>query len=358
MAKGYYLVCGDKTTCGGIITEGDITETIFRKATARESDRVTCGVHPGMYVIVGHVGNDSLRGRKYAGSLDSFSSCPCKARFIPSMLTHSYELSSVTASSASDTTVSSPESQQYGQSAKKVKQESLVIGTCRPEDNPLLNGVYIWTETTGAGHSFVSVHENNTIYLYTYGRYGRTGPADLTGDGILNFLKDEDARGYYRFELYRLGARVFQIDDANLKQTRDFFEKLWSSGKPAIQTPEMKEITKRRGRTIDKYDVTGNNCTTRSIEGIKAAGSKMFEISHVPITTKLPIIKGEEDFTVPISLQRYLIAKSSDLSSMYIVEVTKKFKEQYPNIDNLSLLDPSMGTQIQEVAAEPVSNSV
>jgi hypothetical protein len=34
--------------------------------------------------------------------------------------------------------------------------------TCKPEDNPLLNGVYIWTETTSAGHAFVSVHENTT----------------------------------------------------------------------------------------------------------------------------------------------------------------------------------------------------
>jgi hypothetical protein len=49
-----------------------------------------------------------------------------------------------------------------------------VTDTCKPEDNPLLNGVYIWTETTSAGHVFVSVHENNNIFLYTYGRYGRT----------------------------------------------------------------------------------------------------------------------------------------------------------------------------------------
>lgn len=60
--------------------------------------------------------------------------------------------------------------------------------TCKSEDNPLLNGVYIWTETTSAGHVFVSVHENNNIFLYTYGRYGRTDKSTFTGDGILDFF--------------------------------------------------------------------------------------------------------------------------------------------------------------------------
>lgn len=343
MATGYYLVVGDATTCGGVITEGEPTHTIMGRSVAREQDRVTCGKHPGIYIIVGHIPGDTILGRKFAGTLHSTSNCPCKALFIPSMMNDVYELNFDPVASARST-----EPVQHSQAAKK---EKTAIGTCKPEDNLLLNGVYIWTEITGAGHAFVSVHENNTIYLYTYGRYGRTGPFDFTGDGILNFLKDEDAKSYYRIELYRLGARVFQIDDASLKQTRNFFEKLWSSGAPAIQTSEMKEVTKRRGNTIDKYDVTGNNCTTRTVEGIKAAGSKMFETSYTPITTQFPI-EAEEDFTVPISLQQYLVAKSSSLSSMYIAEVTNKFKEQYPNIENLNLLKPSRGMQIQEASAE------
>ncbi|PVZ79397.1 hypothetical protein C9426_33740 [Serratia sp. S1B] len=91
MAKGYYLVIQDKTTCGGIITEGEMTHTILGKAVAREQDRVTCGKHPGTYSIIGHIPGDSVMGRKFAGTLHSFSSCPCKARFIPSMLMDTYE---------------------------------------------------------------------------------------------------------------------------------------------------------------------------------------------------------------------------------------------------------------------------
>jgi uncharacterized protein (TIGR03034 family) len=91
MAKGHYLVIQDKTTCGGIITEGDITHTLFGRAIAREQDRVTCGKFPGMFIIVGHIPGDSVMGRKFAGTLHSKSSCPCQARFIPSMLMDTYE---------------------------------------------------------------------------------------------------------------------------------------------------------------------------------------------------------------------------------------------------------------------------
>lgn len=237
------------------------------------------------------------------------------------------------------------------QRVQPAKKQNRFAGTCKPEDNPLLNGVYIWTETKNAGHAFVSVHENNNVYLYTYGRYGRTNRGGFTGDGVLNFLQDEDARVYYRSELYEMGARVFRIDDADPVKTRAFFEDLWNSSKPAIQTSKMPETTRRRGHTIDEYDVTGSNCTTHSVAGIKYAGSTVFEHGYTSTTTQLPI-EAEEDFTVPVSLQRFLIAKGGDMSSMLVVEMTKVFKEQYPNSDNLRLFQETPGGVVQHVAAE------
>jgi hypothetical protein len=237
------------------------------------------------------------------------------------------------------------------QHAQAVKKQNSVTDTCKPEDNPLLNGVYIWTETKNAGHAFVSVHENNNVYLYTYGRYGRTNRGGFTGDGVLNFLQDEDARVYYRSELYEMGARVFRIDDADPVKTRAFFEDLWNSSKPAIQTSKMPETTRRRGHTIDEYDVTGSNCTTHSVAGIKYAGSTVFEHGYTSTTTQLPI-EAEEDFTVPVSLQRFLIAKGGDMSSTLVVEMTELFKEQYPNSDNLQPFQETPGGVVQHVAAE------
>lgn len=41
MAKGYYLVKGDMTTCGGKILEGDPTDTVMGIPLAREQENVT-----------------------------------------------------------------------------------------------------------------------------------------------------------------------------------------------------------------------------------------------------------------------------------------------------------------------------
>jgi len=103
MAEGNYLVQGDKTTCGGRITTGAEDHTIFDKPVAREQDSVTCGKHAGLFKIAGGIDNDTIHGRRMAGTLDSYSTCPCKAKFIPSMMDDTYEKSSVgTASSAGE----------------------------------------------------------------------------------------------------------------------------------------------------------------------------------------------------------------------------------------------------------------
>ncbi|WP_036773435.1 S-type pyocin domain-containing protein [Photorhabdus australis] len=90
MAIGHYLLVGDKTTCGGQIITGDHTMTFDGRATAREGDKVTCGKHPGTYMIVGGISDMFDMGRKLAGTLDSVSTCPCRARFINSVM-DSYE---------------------------------------------------------------------------------------------------------------------------------------------------------------------------------------------------------------------------------------------------------------------------
>lgn len=93
-AEGFYLVQGDKTTCGGRITTGAEDHTLFDKPVAREQDSVTCGKHAGLFRIAGGIDNDTIHDRRMAGTLDSYSTCPCKAKFIPSMWNNTYEKSS------------------------------------------------------------------------------------------------------------------------------------------------------------------------------------------------------------------------------------------------------------------------
>ncbi|HGY2575989.1 TPA: PAAR domain-containing protein [Providencia stuartii] len=85
MAVGYFLRVGDKTTCGGQIISGDKIFTFHGSPAAREGDSVTCGKHAGHYQILGGVSYFTSQGRKIAGTLDSFSSCPCKAQLINSI---------------------------------------------------------------------------------------------------------------------------------------------------------------------------------------------------------------------------------------------------------------------------------
>ncbi|WP_141195446.1 PAAR domain-containing protein, partial [Citrobacter braakii] len=84
-AMGFYLRVGDPTTCGGKILTGDETLSWYGVAGAREGDVVSCGQHPGTYRILGGTSDTWDVGRRLAGTLDSVSSCPCRARFIQSI---------------------------------------------------------------------------------------------------------------------------------------------------------------------------------------------------------------------------------------------------------------------------------
>jgi len=93
-AKGYFLFRGDKTECGGRILEGCPDHQFFDKDMACEGHQVTCGKHPGRYRICGGLNNDDIHGKRIAGTLHSYSSCPCKSKFIPSNFVDNYELES------------------------------------------------------------------------------------------------------------------------------------------------------------------------------------------------------------------------------------------------------------------------
>jgi len=90
--KGYFLFRGDKTACGGRILEGFTNHQFFDKDMACEGHKVTCGKHPGHYRICGGLNDDDIHGKRIAGTLDSYSSCPCKSKFVPSNWDDYYEL--------------------------------------------------------------------------------------------------------------------------------------------------------------------------------------------------------------------------------------------------------------------------
>lgn len=232
---------------------------------------------------------------------------------------------------------------------------ALLSDNSQESSSPIPDGVYVWTEVIGAGHAFISVHHNHRIHLYTYGRFGRTGPATLTGDGILNYLIDDDAEQYYLTELYEKDSKVFRIIDADIMLTRHFFERLWDKASPAIPHTDMGEVTRRRGRTIDVYDLSGSNCVTHSVDGIQAAGSQVFKTSYTPMTTQFPV-STDEDFTIPVSLQRYLLKRSKSVPDALVIDSTNDFKKHYPNIDNLKVIETGMKNTSIKLGAEGMAS--
>ena len=90
MSDGYFIGLGDKTTCGGKVLDGDARINMFGLLHACEGDRVSCGKDGKTYRIVGGISHMDSHGRLMAGTLDSHSNCPCKARLIPSIFTASY----------------------------------------------------------------------------------------------------------------------------------------------------------------------------------------------------------------------------------------------------------------------------
>ena len=140
MTTGFFLYHLDKTTCGGRILSGapdDTYETggVVRQQV-REGDPVTCGKHEGRFRICGGMGDTySVNGatKEWAGSLDSYSSCPCRARFIPSVQTHTYE-SDCNAGRVAERAETAKrkarqsEPEQRAQAAKKKREITLTIG--------------------------------------------------------------------------------------------------------------------------------------------------------------------------------------------------------------------------------------
>lgn len=128
--KGYFLFRGDKTVCGGRIIEGFTDHQFFNKDMACEGHKVTCGKHPGYYRICGGLEDDDIHGKRIAGTLHSYSSCPCKSKFIPSNWDDDYELGGEPTVTHLDLShlveipvlpgpIDSPDPEQHAQTAKK-----------------------------------------------------------------------------------------------------------------------------------------------------------------------------------------------------------------------------------------------
>lgn len=93
MGVAYFLILGDKTTCGERIISGRHDHIIDGQPTACEGDQYICGKDKQVYRIAGGQPDYFIDGIRAAGTAHSTGTCSCKCRFINSIqnVTYGYE---------------------------------------------------------------------------------------------------------------------------------------------------------------------------------------------------------------------------------------------------------------------------
>nr|WP_304187658.1 PAAR domain-containing protein [Hafnia alvei] len=119
--KGYFIRVGDKTSCGGTVRGGNPNYNMHGRAASRHGDLVTCGKDGKTYRIIGGIPGMLDNNVQLAGTLDSISSCPCRAKLLSSLSSATYEKTS-RAEARMAAVPQSDAPTQYAQAAKSHSQ--------------------------------------------------------------------------------------------------------------------------------------------------------------------------------------------------------------------------------------------
>jgi RHS repeat-associated protein len=190
--------------------------------------------------------------------------------------------------------------------------------------------VRIYTETKGTGHTFLTVGRGDNLVLYTYGRYagGNWYTAGTTGPGVLIKYTGAEATSYIKTELYQNEVKVFEVSGIKDHDVRTSMNDKYNS---STEVPDTKNLNiKKFGRVVDTYSLFGNNCTTTSCDALKYAGTDIFNVDGL-------FYDYDEDFTIPSSLQDFLLEKSKVKNSK-VKDITNAMKQQFPNDMNKGIL--------------------
>ncbi len=145
----------------------------------------------------------------------------------------------------------------------------------------------VYTEQEGVGHVFISVFNEKDVVVYTYGRYNgsytpSSGAFGPLGNGVLVKYNGDKAREYINKHFKKgKSAKGYLIPDVDKNKVVEYFEEQWQGG---VDVPEFVEKNGEQikneyysfGKIIDTYILPGNNCTTKTRDGLKAGG---FDVS-------------------------------------------------------------------------------
>lgn len=184
------------------------------------------------------------------------------------------------------------------------------------------NGVFVWTEILGYGHVFLSIHKENYVTIFTYGRYDDTF-MEVFGEGVLIKYTGSNAIRYMTEFINNKNGKVYKILDSDKEKVLSFLDYRWQSSDEYPNKIHIDSVIEY-GRVIDTYSVFAQNCTTTTLEAIRLSGSKL-------LIRENSLFSYEDAFIIPKSLQGYLDEESNKRKNVFnvtnrILEKLREFK--------------------------------
>lgn len=154
-------------------------------------------------------------------------------------------------------------------------------------NNPLLytdptgDTVRVYTETSAAGHAWLSTGEGKNMTVYSYGRYERTYPewhginTLANGPGVLLRLTGEDATAYNQKKFDQTGATVFQVLDVADETVQNEMDSRFNSSDKSPEKGRYKDDP--RAHVVGDYKLLSNNCTTCVSDALNDSGSSAMQ---------------------------------------------------------------------------------
>lgn len=222
MAQGYWILKGDKTSCGGQVLDGLEHRTIADRCVAFHGGKTSCGKHSGVYQLVG--GHPSLifHGFYEASTLYSYSNCPCKARLVPSITEAWHTLSAEDMAKIVTKPAPAPSLQeptQHAQAAKK-KVEQLKNEKKEKREITLTLGIFF----DGTGNN--ATNTDNMLEACTARHYNL---ADAEAENILGKCAKEE------MGVSSLGATSYIGYYTNIHWLHTLYKKTISGNETDIQ---------------------------------------------------------------------------------------------------------------------------
>ncbi|MGV3345709.1 PAAR domain-containing protein [Enterobacteriaceae bacterium LUAb1] len=273
MGIGYWIVKGDKTSCGGSVLNGRPEKKIGKNKNyvAVNGSPVSCGKHPGTYSVEGGYPGDIIHGSYAASTLYSRSTCPCKAFFIPSQtfMSHGpYQASQRAAAAA--------EPDQYAQATKRTTPPSYM--TREKSESGFVPGYPVLRNTQ-----------------------------DFPDENLRNMLKENN-------------------QDVMLLTLPEIFEVLQSWGWKETKTAWVETTQSDAGQVLVNYGVNGKDVVTTSMIisklgsfGIRATvyinhkGTELIKLTGYPGIRKVlnaPVFALKNPKVVDLGIGKYGLGKS------------------------------------------------